>query len=55
MQATRDYIKYIKRGYSRVTQLNAFRVRKGELTPAEAVKLNAEYDGKKPESLKKYF
>ena len=52
MQATRDYIKYIKRGYSRVTQLNAFRVRKGELTPAEAVSLNAEYDGKKPESLK---
>ena len=52
MQATRDYIKFIKRGYSRVTQLNAFRVRKGELTPEEALELNEKYDGRKPESLK---
>ena len=52
MQGTRDYIKYLKRGYSRVSQINAFDVRSGILTPDEADKLNTEYDGLKPESLK---
>lgn len=52
MQASRDYIKYIKRGYSRITQLNSFRVRKGRMTPEEAIESNRLYDGRKPESLK---
>lgn len=51
MQASRDYIKYVKRGYSRISQLNAIKVRKGNMTPAEAQRINEELDGRKPESL----
>ncbi len=51
MQGTRDYIKFIKRGYSRVTQINAFHVRNGRLSPEEAARFNAEFDGRKPPSL----
>ena len=52
MQGTRDYIKYIKRGYSRVTQINAFHIRNGRMDIEEAQKLNAAHDGRKPPSLK---
>ena len=51
MQGSRDYIKFLKRGYSRVSQINAFKVRQGLLTPAEAQDINDEFDGRKPESL----
>ena len=51
MQGTRDYIKYLKRGYSRVAQINAFKVRQGTLTPEQAEEINREFDGRKPESL----
>lgn len=51
MQASRDYIKFVKRGYSRVTQLNAFKVRKGSMSAEEALRLNSQYDGRKPHSL----
>ena len=51
MQGTRDYIKYIKRGYSRVAQISAFDVRAGRLTPEEARDLGAAYDGRRPPSL----
>ena len=51
MQGTRDYIKYIKRGYSRVAQINAFHIRNNRLQPEEARTLNAEHDGRRPPSL----
>jgi N-acetyl sugar amidotransferase len=51
MQGTRDYIKFVKRGYSRVSQINAFHVRNGRMTPEQARQLNAEHDGRKPPSL----
>jgi N-acetyl sugar amidotransferase len=51
MQATRDYIKYIKRGYSRVAQINAIKSRTGIITSDQADAMNKEYDGKKPHSL----
>ena len=51
MQASRDYIKYVKRGYSRITQLNSFKVRKGAMEPSAAVDLNKKLDGRKPHSL----
>ena len=51
MQGTRDYIKFIKRGYSRVAQINAFDVRTGRLSTEEANKLSEEFDGRKPPSL----
>lgn len=51
MQGTRDYIKFIKRGYSRVAQINAFHVRNGRMTTEEARKIDAEFDGQRPQSL----
>lgn len=51
MQGARDYIKFIKRGYSRVAQINAFHVRNGRMTSDEAARINAEYDGQRPHSL----
>ena len=50
-QATRDYIKWLKRGYSRVSQINGFYVRSGKMKPEKAKELNEKYDGIKPQSL----
>ena len=55
MQGTRDYIKYLKRGYGRTTQINAFNLRKGEKTTDQSVEENLLYDGKKPHSLKVFL
>lgn len=51
MQGARDYIKFIKRGYSRVAQINAFHVRNGRMTTEEARRINEQYDGQRPHSL----
>ncbi len=51
MQGTRDYVKYLKRGYSRVSQINAFDVRSERITSEQAQELNSKYDGRKPHSL----
>jgi hypothetical protein len=50
LQGTRDYIKYIKRGYSRITQINSIKLRNGKITQSEAAQWNA-MEGHKPESL----
>lgn len=55
MQGTRDYIKYLKRGYSRVAQIDAFHVRAGRMSPEEAARTNAEFDGRKPHSLEVFL
>jgi N-acetyl sugar amidotransferase len=55
MQGTRDYIKYLKRGYGRVTQINSFHVRSGRMKPEEAAKINQELDGRKPHSLELFL
>jgi hypothetical protein len=55
MQGTRDYIKFLKRGYSRVAQINAFHVRAGRMTPEEATRLNEQFDGRKPPSLEVFL
>ena len=47
----RDYIKFLKRGYSRVSQINALNVRHKRMTPAEAKEINEKFDGRKPPSL----
>ena len=52
MQGMRDYIKYLKRGYSRVTQMTAIDLRNGKMKKSEADKLINEWEGKKPHSLK---
>ena len=51
MQGVRDYIKYLKRGYSRVTQMTVLDIRNGRMNKDEADKLISEYEGKKPPSL----
>lgn len=51
MQGTRDYLKFLKRGYGRVTQINAFKVRQGRIGSEEAEALNWSLDGRRPHSL----
>jgi N-acetyl sugar amidotransferase len=50
MQGVRDYIKHLKRGYSRVSQMCAIDIRNGRMTLAEALPLIA-HEGKRPASL----
>jgi hypothetical protein len=52
MQGVRDYLKYLKRGYSRVTQMSALDIRNGRLTKSEADQMIASFEGQKPPSLK---
>ncbi len=51
MQGVRDYIKYIKRGYSRPSHLVAIDIRNGRISKAEGQKLIDDYEGKRPPSL----
>lgn len=51
MQGVRDYIKYLKRGYSRVTQMTSLDLRSGRITKEEAERLIGEYEGRRPPSL----
>ena len=51
MQGVRDYIKYLKRGYSRVTQMTALDIRNARIGRDEADQLIAEYEGHRPPSL----
>lgn len=50
MQGARDYIKFMKRGYSRVTQISAFHIRNGRMTTEQALPLIA-HEGQRPPSL----
>lgn len=54
-QGMRDYIKYLKRGYSRVSQMIALDIRNGRITKEEANKLVETYEGKKPPSLEVFL
>lgn len=51
MQGVRDYIKYLKRGYGRVTQMTALDVRNGRMNINEAKGYIQEYEGRRPPSL----
>jgi N-acetyl sugar amidotransferase len=51
MQGVRDYIKYLKRGYGRVTQMTALDLRNKRITQEKARELIDEYEGRKPPSL----
>jgi len=55
MQGVRDYIKFIKRGYSRPSHLVALDLRNGRISLEEAKKNVREYEGKKPPSLKLFL
>jgi N-acetyl sugar amidotransferase len=51
MQGVRDYLKYIKRGYSRVTHLTSVDIRNSRLSRKDAHVLIEKYEGKRPKSL----
>tara|TARA_B110000444_G_C18792107_1_gene572963 strand:+ start:263 stop:1450 length:1188 start_codon:yes stop_codon:yes gene_type:complete len=51
MQGVRDYIKYIKRGYSRPSHLSAIDLRNKEISIDKAKENIKLYEGKKPPSL----
>jgi len=51
MQGVRDYIKFIKRGYSRPSHLVAIDVRHGRLTKEQGEEMIREYEGRRPPSL----
>lgn len=55
MQGVRDYLKFLKRGYSRVTQMTALDIRNGRMSKDEADRLIAEWEGRKPPSLKLFL
>jgi N-acetyl sugar amidotransferase len=51
MQGVRDYIKYIKRGYTRPSHLASIDIRHGRLDRAEAMQMVEQYEGQRPPSL----
>lgn len=51
MQGVRDFIKYIKRGYSRPSHLVALDIRNGRITEEQGKQLITQYEGRKPPSL----
>jgi N-acetyl sugar amidotransferase len=55
MQGMRDYIKFLKRGYGRVTQMTALDLRNGRITMDRAKELIGTYEGRKPPSLQLFL
>jgi N-acetyl sugar amidotransferase len=55
MQGVRDYIKFLKRGYSRVTQMTALDLRNGRISMEKAKELIGTYEGRKPPSLELFL
>ncbi len=55
MQGVRDYIKYIKRGYSRPSHLVAIDRRSDRKTAEEGRQLVNDYEGKRPPSLELFL
>ncbi len=51
MQGTRDYIKWLKRGYGRMSQINAKILKQGQGDIQQLKILNEKHDGIKPKSL----
>ena len=55
MQGTRDYIKFVKRGYGRITQNLATEIRENRISTNEAKKIISKNEGKIPHSLKLFL
>ena len=51
MQGVRDFIKYIKRGYTRPTHLAAIDLRNQRITKEEAQSMIRQFEGRRPPSL----
>jgi len=52
LTGVRDYVKYLKRGFSRITHMTTLDIRHGRMTHDEGMKLIEKYEGNKPQSLK---
>jgi N-acetyl sugar amidotransferase len=55
MQGVRDYIKFLKRGYSRTSQMTALDLRNKRTTKDQADLLVRDFEGRKPPSLKLFL
>ena len=51
MQGVRDYIKYIKRGYTRPSHLAAIDLRNNRISKQEAQAMIMQFEGRRPPSL----
>lgn len=51
MQGVRDYLKYLKRGYSRVSQMMAIDRRAGVVSDVDADRYVSDFEGRRPPSL----
>lgn len=51
LQGVRDYIKYIKRGYTRPAHLASIDIRNHRLTREQGLEMVEQYEGKRPPSL----
>lgn len=51
----RDYIKYLKRGFSRITHLTTLDIRHGRISREKAMELIKKFEGKKPRSLEVFL
>ena len=51
MQGVQDYLKYIKRGYGRMSHLASIDIRNGRMTRERAMELIGEWEGRRPASL----
>ncbi len=51
LQGVRDYIKYIKRGYTRPSHLASIDIRNNRISHEDGMKLVKQYEGKRPPSL----
>jgi N-acetyl sugar amidotransferase len=54
-EGLRDYVKYIKRGFSRMTHLTTLDIRHGRFTREKAMEYIERYEGKKPQSLQVFL
>jgi N-acetyl sugar amidotransferase len=55
LQGVRDYIKYIKRGYTRPSHLTSIDIRNRRMTRDEALDVVSEYEGRRPPSLEVFL
>jgi N-acetyl sugar amidotransferase len=55
LQGVRDYIKYIKRGYTRPSHLATIDIRNHRLNRDQALELIKQYEGKRPPSLEVFL
>ena len=51
LQGVRDYIKHIKRGYSRASHLASIDIRNHRMSRGDALELIRQYEGRRPQSL----